>query len=404
MSPLNNTHSRKASQKKHTESEKKQPGTRRHLNFSDSLSNVYTPNPDVHDYIFTKELDCQEINKYLPEIAEKIKELEEKEELCKIYKKQILNLKEMQNNSKQIQFWTGFPNYGTLYSLFEFLEPRAKNMKYWRGSNTSNSEHFSKIFFNKPGPERKLSLIDEFFLTLIRLKVGLLTEDLAKRFNVSVGTVSSVVTSWVNLMYTDLKLICELPPNEVTSKNQSRAMGQYKDVQVILDCTELFVQNPSKLDARKQLYSNYKHHITYKFLIGISPQMGVTYVSRMYGGRASDKFITSDSADLLLNLEIGKGSVMADRGFLVQGILNDMGVKLHMPAFKGADRPQLSAKEGFVSENISSVRIHIERAIQRIKTFHILDGELKLSMKEIAEQVFTVCAYLVNFQTPIVQN
>ena len=123
----------------------------------------------------------------------------------------------------------------------------------------------------------------------------------------------------------------------------------------------------------------------------------------MYGGRASDKFITSDSADLLLNLEKGKGSVMADRGFLIEGILNDMGVKLHMPSFKGSERPQISKKELLTSEKISSVRTHIERAIQRIKTFHILDGELKLSMKEIAEQVFTVCAYLVNFQTPIVQ-
>ena len=104
-----------------------------------------------------------------------------------------------------------------------------------------------------------------------------------------------------------------------------------------------------------------------------------------------------------MNLEQGKGGVMADRGFLIEGVLNDMGVKLHMPSFKGSDRPQLSAREVFSSEKISSVRIHIERAIQRIKTFHILDGELKLSMKEVAEQVFTVCAYLVNFQTPIVQ-
>lgn len=77
-------------------------------------------------------------------------------------------------------------------------------------------------------------------------------------------------------MYTDLKMICELPPRDVTSENQSSAIGSYSDVQVILDCTELFVQNPSKLDARKQMFSNYKHHITYKFLVGISPQMGIT--------------------------------------------------------------------------------------------------------------------------------
>jgi hypothetical protein len=49
----------------------------------------------------------------------------------------------------------------------------------------------------------------------------------------------------------------------------------------------------------------------------------------MYGGRASDKFITSDSDDLLQNVESSKGSVMAHRGFLISGILNDMGVKLH---------------------------------------------------------------------------
>jgi hypothetical protein len=54
----------------------------------------------------------------------------------------------------------------------------------------------------------------------------------------------------------------------------------------------------------------------------------------MYDGRASDKFITSDSDDLLQNLESSKCSVMADRGFLISGILNDMGVKLHIPSFK----------------------------------------------------------------------
>jgi hypothetical protein len=52
--------------------------------------------------------------------------------------------------------------------------------------------------------------------------------------------------------------------------------------------------------------------------------------------------------------------------------------------------------ETIKSENISKVRIHVERAIQRIKIFHILDGEVKLSMKDVAEQIFTVCAYLVN--------
>jgi hypothetical protein len=91
-----------------------------------------------------------------------------------------------------------------------------------------------------------------------------------------------------------------------------------------------------------------------------------------------------DSLDCSLqNLESSKGSVMADRGFLISGILSDMGVKLHMPSFKETERTQLTSLETIKSENISKVRIHVERAIQRIKIFHILDGGVKLSMKDV---------------------
>ena len=59
----------------------------------------------------------------------------------------------------------------------------------------------------------------------------------------------------------------------------------------------------------------------------------------MYGGRASDEFITSDSDDLLQNLESSKGSVMADRGFLISGILNDMGEQIELNAGLNTSTP-----------------------------------------------------------------
>jgi hypothetical protein len=100
------------------------------------------------------------------------------------------------------------------------------------------------------------------------------------------------------------------------------------NVRIILDCTEIYVQNPSKLDARKQVYLNNKHHNISSFWL--EPVHRWEYVSRMYGGRASDKYITSDSDDLLQNLESSKGSVMADKGFLISGILNDMGEHIEL--------------------------------------------------------------------------
>jgi hypothetical protein len=53
-----------------------------------------------------------------------------------------------------------------------------------------------------------------------------------------------------------------------------------------------------------------------------------------------------------------------------------------LPKLIQTERTQLTSSKTIRSENISEVRIHVERAIQRIKTFHILDGEEKLTMKE----------------------
>jgi hypothetical protein len=57
-------------------------------------------------------------------------------------------------------------------------------------------------------------------------------------------------------------------------------------------------------------------------------------------------------------------------------MLNDMGVKLHIPSFKETERTQLTSSETIRSENISKVRIHVEKAIQRTKTFHIQHAHL----------------------------
>lgn len=60
--------------------------------------------------------------------------------------------------------------------------------------------------------------------------------------------------------------------------------------------------------------------------------------------------------------------------------------------------------EGQGSEKIAEARTHVEGAIQQVKTFHKLDNEVRLCMAHLAEQIFTVCSYLINFQSPILQQ
>ena len=86
---------------------------------------------------------------------------------------------------------------------------------------------------------------------------------------------------------------------------------------------------------------------------------------------------------------------MVDRGFDISNIVPD-GVSVNMPPFL-AGREQMTAAGTEETMSIASVRIHVERAIGRIKTYHILDGTLPNTLSPYATQIAAVCGLLTNF-------
>ena len=76
------------------------------------------------------------------------------------------------------------------------------------------------------------------------------------------------------------------------------------------------IERPKSLLNQASTWSDYKHHNTIKFLDGITPSGYISFLSDCYGGRSSDKFITTDSGfyDLLERDD----EVMADRGFQIK--------------------------------------------------------------------------------------
>ena len=78
---------------------------------------------------------------------------------------------------EMVRFYTGIPDQATLIVFYEeILEDDAKVMRQWEGKKSKDC-----YTDNKTGRHHKLPLLEQFFLTLVRLRLGLLEQDLAKQ-------------------------------------------------------------------------------------------------------------------------------------------------------------------------------------------------------------------------------
>lgn len=174
----------------------------------------------------------------------------------------------------------------------------------------------------------------------------------------------------------------------------------YPKTRVILDCTEIKVQRPSSKVLNSEFYSAYKSHTTLKCLVGIAPHGAVTFVSSLYQGSISDKEITRRSGILSL-IEEGN-EVMADKGFLIQDLLQPLKATLTIPPFLSKTKSlQFTSKEVTETQQIARLRIHVERAIRRIKEYQIFEKVLPLSLAGSVNQIWTICCLLTNFRGPL---
>ena len=248
----------------------------------------------------------------------------------------------------------------------------------------------------------KLTPVNQLLMTLVKLRLNLKVFDLAFRFGVSSATVSRYITTWICFLYHHLKEIDWMPSVEQVAGTLPAAFQErYSSTYAIIDGSEVFIETPTDLHMQSSTWSSYKHHNTAKFLIACTPNGCISFISPLYVGSISDVELTRVSG-FLTRLEDKPGiSIMADRGFTVKDMLERIGVELNIPPFMEG-REQLPAKDIQEGRNIASLRIHVERAIGRIKTYTILKQTLPLSLARISNQVVCVCAYLSNFKPVLV--
>ena len=188
-----------------------------------------------------------------------------------------------------------------------------------------------------------LTKFQQLLLPLRRLRLNSSVQDLGYRFRIHASTVSRVFQSCIQTMYSSMDFLVYWPEREQLKLTLPRSFRQkFSSCAVIIDCFEVFIDRPSDLLARAQTWSSHKNHNTAKYLIGVTPQGTVSFISKGWEGRTSDKFITEDCA-FLKNLLPGD-LVLADRGLDIQDSCGLYYARLQIPSYTRG-KPQLSPVE-----------------------------------------------------------
>ena len=220
---------------------------------------------------------------------------------CNFVPHLLLTIERLERNAEAIKYYTGFDDYDHFMLMFSILGPNTQC-----------------IGLNDCG----LSAVNQFFLTMIKLRQGKDDYEVSFLLGVSKAVVSKVFTTWINFMYCQLKELDIWPSRETVSANMPRHFKElFPTTRVILDATEVPIQKPKNANVQSSTFSTYKNKNTLKVMVGCTPKGAVSFISDAYGGCTSDREIIERSA---LNTSEGmfarKDSIMADRGIMVQDL------------------------------------------------------------------------------------
>ena len=265
--------------------------------------------------------DNQRLLKENSSLREQYQHLQEE---CKELKKSESKLSELslseeslRDNDVKVKYYTGLPNFTILMALFNFLAPCVKN-----------------------GNRSVLSRFQQMMVVLMKLRLNLGDQDIAFSFVVNQSTVSRCFSKWIDVMYIRLKPLIKWPERDELMKTMPMDFRKsFRQCVTIIDCFEVFMERPTNVKARAQTWSNYKHHNTAKFLIGIAPQ-----------GRVSDVYIT-ENCGIMEHLQPGD-VILADRRFNIHDSATMYCAQVKLPPFTRGKK-QLSKAQVDVSRQLS---------------------------------------------------
>lgn len=242
---------------------------------------------------------------------------------------------------------------------------------------------------------------NRLFIFLMKIKLGISYSAISTFFNISRSTVTRIFNDCLHFLSIKTKNFIFWPDKNTISATLPESFKlNYPNCRCIIDCTEIKTEQPNTVEQRVYMYSRYKSCYTIKILVAITPNGMISFVSKCYGGRTSDSFITNDSG-FLSKLELGD-IVLADKGFPgIKTSCENSNCILVMPPILHHGR--FTEDEVMETHTVASVRIHIERVFSRLKTHGILN-KISMDLMPVIDEIIHICCVSTNLQLPILKQ
>ncbi len=286
----------------------------------------------------------------------------------------------LKDDDEKVMYYTGLPHFEVVKGLLACVQPHL------------------------PQTGRVLSPFQMLFLTLMRLRLDLPIQHVAHLFHVDSKTVPETFSDTINVLNARLRPLLRWPGRDALHGSMPpqfvEAFG--KRVAIILDCFEINTQRPSNLETQTQSFIHGQNSTTIKYLLGVTPQGSVSFVSKGWGGHPSDEHVTENSG--ILDKLLPGDLVLAGHGFDVRDGGGLMCAEVKTPEFT-KERCQLEAKDAKETQKLSHLQIHVKRVSGNIHNkYAILAGKVPISMlvkcegedMTFLDKIVTVCSALTN--------
>ena len=247
--------------------------------------------------------------------------------------------------------------------------------------------------------------VKNIYIVLKKIKCNPPFVSIAHEFGLSESQVCKIFKTNIGIISSCLKQLVFWPQEkDVLINLPIQFRYRYASLQSIIDCFEIEIEKPSDSVNQALTWSQYKKCNTCKYLISVTPDGLINYISEGVCGRCTDMAIVENCGFLTVLPE--KVGVMADRGFKQLDILvQKKGCKLFRPP-SVSENVRSSKSDVKKTKRIASIRIHVERVINRIRNFKLLDIHARIDNKllpYIDDAVF-IAAALVNLQSEVIKQ